>query len=391
MAVDRAKAHRLAVAAEWDRLRAWAADGAGSGRCWLADQAPSPGPSRCRAANRPGGGLRPGDRRRGGRRVAAGGQGRGAGLGRHRPHRRPFVTDQQVLLDGARRLPVDEVAKLARWWQRLADDGADSVEADRRLRITQASDGTIHLRGVLDAETGSQVRTVIDAIASQLWRADGPAPATSGNGHRSAPAPACGPTPPARWPGGPPPPTPTAPAARPLISVVIDLATLEARAGHPSTTAASSAPSCPPPGLRRRDRPRPHRPRQRHHRPRPHHPHRHRRPVAPPPPPRPRLHLARLRPPTPAGAKPTTSSGGNTTAPPTSTTSHIARHTPALRWTAAGLPVPSEELEGQKRGCSSSEEQEGSFAPELMTLRNPSPACGLLVPQRGQLADQRAR
>ncbi len=36
--VNRAEAHRLAVAAEWDRRQAWANDGAYNGRCWLAHE-----------------------------------------------------------------------------------------------------------------------------------------------------------------------------------------------------------------------------------------------------------------------------------------------------------------------------------------------------------------
>ena len=101
-----------------------------------------------------------------------------------------FVEDQRLLLGAVARLGVDEVRKLARWWQRRADqDGAEPVVPESELRCTTAHDGTVHLAGVLDPEGGAIVRTVLEGVADQLWRdrrGDG-----DGSGGR------CG----CRWPG----------------------------------------------------------------------------------------------------------------------------------------------------------------------------------------------
>ena len=236
VAVDRAEARRLAIAAEWDRRREWAADGAVNGRCWLADQAPL---SRAEAgavlrtarvvttapviAAAVADGTLPVAKAE---VLASVVSSRTAGR---------FVQDQDALLQSARRLPVDEVGKMARWWQRHADeDGAEPVVPDQQLRITQASDGTIHLRGVFGAEDGAQVRTVIEGIADQLWRAERAGTADD----RERPPVSAGPRLRAdavaemarRATAADPHRT----GARPLINVLIDLATLEGRAGHPA-------------------------------------------------------------------------------------------------------------------------------------------------------------
>lgn len=237
-AVDRAKSRRLAAAAEWDRRQAWAADGAGSGRCWLAERATL---SRAEA----GGVLRTTKVVASAPMIAEAVADGSlpvakaevlAGVVTKATEAR-FVDDQAILLDGAKRLPVDEVVKLARWWQRLADqDGTEPKDTDQQLRVTRASDGTLHLRGVLDAETGEQVRTVLDSIADQLWRAERAGtsderekpPVSAGArlraealGEMAQRATAA---------------DPDRTGARPLLNVLIDLATLEKRAGLPVIT-----------------------------------------------------------------------------------------------------------------------------------------------------------
>ncbi|CAA9237353.1 MAG: hypothetical protein AVDCRST_MAG76-1582 [uncultured Acidimicrobiales bacterium] len=214
LAVDRAEAHRLAVAAEWDRRQVWAGDGAYNGRCWLAAECTL---SRAEAAAT----LRTA------RVVASAPVVAEAVADGSLPVAKAevlasvvtartaekFVEDQQVLVDEARRLSVDEVAKMVRWWQRLADqDGAEPVEPEQQLRMTQASDGTLHIRGVLGAEGGPRSARCWKASPTSCGGPSGRGPVTSGNGRRSAPAPAFGPRPWPRWPGGRPPLMPTAPA-----------------------------------------------------------------------------------------------------------------------------------------------------------------------------------
>ena len=238
MAVDRAEAHRLAVAAEWDRRQVWAGDGAYNGRCWLAAE--------CTLSRAEAGAILRTARVLASAPVMAEAVGDGslpvakaevlASVVTARTAEK-FVEDQQVLVDEALRLSVDELAKMARWWQRLADqDGPEPAEPEQQLRMSQASDGTVHLRGVLDAEGGAQVRTVLEGIAGQLWRAE-----RAGTGDE--------------WER---PPVgagarlraealvemakrataadPDRTGARPLIGVVIDLPTLEGRAGRPAVT-----------------------------------------------------------------------------------------------------------------------------------------------------------
>ena len=235
-AVDRAEAHRLAVAAEWDRRQVWAGDGAYSGRCWLATECTL---SRAEAAATPRTARVVASALVVAQAVADGALPVAkaevlASVVTARTAER-FVEDQQVLVDEADRLSVDELAKMARWWQRLADqDGSEPAEPDNQLRMTQASDGTVHLRGVLDAEGGAQVRTVLEAIADQLWRAE-----RAGTGdERERPPVGAG----ARlraealveMAGRATAADPDRTGARPLIGVVIDLPTLEGRAGRPA-------------------------------------------------------------------------------------------------------------------------------------------------------------
>ena len=237
-AVERAEAHRLAVAAEWDRRQAWAADGAGNGGCWLAD--------RCTLSRAEAGSIL-----RTARTVASAPVVAGAVADGSLPVAKAevlasvvtariagaFVRDQEVLVEHARRLPVDEVRKMARWWARYVDeDGAEPAVPDQQLRITQAGDGTVHVRAVLSAEDGAQFRTVLEGIASQLWRAER---AGTGDG-REEPSMGAGMRVRAealvemarRATAADPGRT----GARPLLSVIIDLPTVEGRAGRPAVT-----------------------------------------------------------------------------------------------------------------------------------------------------------
>jgi hypothetical protein len=153
-----------------------------------------------------------------------------------------FIEGQQMLVDEARRLAVDEVRKMARWWQRYVDqDGSEPEVPEARLRVTEASDGTVHVRGVLDAEDGGVFQSVLHGIADQLWRArragtdDDREKAPVGLGERLR-AEALGEM--ARRATAA---DPNRTGARPLLSVLVDLPTLEARAGRPATVEGGGA------------------------------------------------------------------------------------------------------------------------------------------------------
>ena len=172
-AVNLAEAHRLAVAAEWDRRQAWAADGAYSGRCWLADQ--------CELSRAEAGGILRTARVVASSPVVAAAVADGslpvakaevlAAVVTSRTEA-AFVEAGPTLLDAVGRLNVDSTRRVARWWARLADqDGPEPADPGPELRCTAAADGTTHLAGTLDTEGGAIFRTVLEAIADQLWRA----------------------------------------------------------------------------------------------------------------------------------------------------------------------------------------------------------------------------
>ncbi len=128
---------------------------------------------------------------------------------------------------------MDDTRKVARWWQRLADqDGSEPEVPRKNLRFSVAGDGTTHVAGVLDVEGGAQFRSVLEAIADQLWRAERDddqvekrpanlnerlrADALEEMVRRAAAA------------------DPERRGARPLLTVIVDLPTLEGRAGRPA-------------------------------------------------------------------------------------------------------------------------------------------------------------
>lgn len=172
--VNRAEARRLAVAAEWDRRQAWANDGAYNGRCWLAAECTlsrSDAHSVLKTA----------------RVLAAAPEVAAAVAEGSLPVAKAevlaavvtsrtedaFVRDQEALLDAVGLLSVDDARKVARWWQRLADqDGAEPEVREQDLRVSVAGDGTTHLAGALDVEGGAEFRSVLEAIADRLWRAE---------------------------------------------------------------------------------------------------------------------------------------------------------------------------------------------------------------------------
>ncbi len=232
--VDRAQARRLALAAEWDRRQAWANDGAYDGRCWLAAE--------CGLSRREAHTILHSARVVAAAPLVAAAVAAGAvpvakaevlaAVVTARTEA-AFVGDQQVLLDAVGRLSVDDTRRVARWWQRLADqDGAEPDERPAGLRCSVAGDGTTHLAGSLGVEGGGVFRSMLEAIADQLWRAQREPeqqekrPINMNERLRGEAlvemARRAGAADPART------------GARPLVTVLIDLDTLEGRAGRPA-------------------------------------------------------------------------------------------------------------------------------------------------------------
>lgn len=163
----------LVIAAEWDRRQAWANDGAYSGRCWLADQ--------CVLSRGEAGSILKTAR------VVASAPLIAAAVAEGRlpvakaealaavvtaKTAAAFEQAQGTLLDAVGALDVDGVRKVARWWQRLADqDGTEPADVQPALRCTTANDGTVHITGILDAEGGAMFRSVLEQITDRLWRA----------------------------------------------------------------------------------------------------------------------------------------------------------------------------------------------------------------------------
>jgi len=233
-AVNRAEATRLALAAEWDRRAAWAADGAYSGRCWLADRATL---SRAEA----GAVLRTARVVASAPLVAAAVADGTLPVAKAEAltavvtarTQEAFERDQEILLAEAGRLSVDHTRRVAQWWQRHADqDGPEPVVPESNLRCTTAADGTTHIAGVLDVEGGAVFRSVLDMITDRLWRArradnDSDRPPVGMGGRLRAEALVEM----ARLATAA---DPKRSGARPLLSVVIDLPTLEGRSGRPA-------------------------------------------------------------------------------------------------------------------------------------------------------------
>ncbi len=232
--VNRAQVRRLAIAAEWDRRQAWANDGAYNGRCWLTANC---GLSRREASSV----LHTAEVVASAPVVAAAVQEGVVPVAKAEVlaavvtvrTAQAFVRDQELLVEAVGRLGVDETRKLARWWQRTADvDGAEPGERPLGLRWSVAGDGTTHLTGVLGVEGGAIVRSMLEAISDQLWRAErepGQVEARPVNRNERLRAEALVEM--ARRVGAA---DPGRTGARPLLTVVVDLDTLEGRAGRPA-------------------------------------------------------------------------------------------------------------------------------------------------------------
>ncbi len=165
------------VAHRWDARTVWAGDGARSGAGWLASHTTA---SRPAAASM----IRVGRALTSMPLVAAAFEAGEVGVAQVRllvsaradaPD--VFARHEELLVDEARRLRVDELARVLEFWRSHANpDGAEDREAkrfaSRGVSLTRGFDGMWDLKGRLTNEAGETLRDVLDRISKHLYDAD---------------------------------------------------------------------------------------------------------------------------------------------------------------------------------------------------------------------------
>jgi len=176
---ERLEAETLRLLGEWDRARAWEADGALSAASWMTHRLPvarNPARAEIRAA-------RLIDRnQRAAKALAAGDitsehvKAMARVVSNHRVGR--FADHEDTLVDAAMRLRVGDFTTLMRRWACLADDqlAADTFRHQferRRCNVASTGDGTVLFNGALDPDGGATLLTALDAL-SKPDPTDGP-------------------------------------------------------------------------------------------------------------------------------------------------------------------------------------------------------------------------
>jgi hypothetical protein len=188
----RIEAARVAAIAEWDRRKVWAADGSRSAAARLARET-GMAQSTARERVRVAAGLRSAPRVReafeeGGlswskvRSLLAVVNPRTA---------EAFARDESMLVEQATVLSVEHLAILLRHWERLVDEdganaSADAMRAAAYLDLARSFDGEGFLKGRLDPESLAIVKGELDAIASELLRAERGAATAEGESDAAA-------------------------------------------------------------------------------------------------------------------------------------------------------------------------------------------------------------
>ncbi len=172
---SRAEAALARAVAVWDARKVWADDGATSATSWLAYRC---GLSRSSAAV-----LVRAARRLRSMPVTRAASESGAlcfakavllASAAHRSDKTlvVFARDEQLLVDHARRLTVDQTALMLQHWLLRADpDGGSGPEGDR-LHVSSTFGGATELDGHYDSDDGEVVRAAIAAEYERLWRAE---------------------------------------------------------------------------------------------------------------------------------------------------------------------------------------------------------------------------
>jgi hypothetical protein len=168
---DRLDAEVLRLAGEWDRRRAWEADGALSAASWMTHRLPI---SRARAQDdmRTARFLGHHDRVAKAVSVADVSVDHARVLARVVNDRRENLFGDHVdaLVDAAEVLSVGDFTKVARRWGQLADDQLASADFmrqhdNRRLTIARTFGGAVHGDLLLDSEGGALFERAIDVMS----------------------------------------------------------------------------------------------------------------------------------------------------------------------------------------------------------------------------------
>jgi hypothetical protein len=172
--VEAAMARAVGV---WDARKAWAYDGATSGTAWLAyrcELSRSSASTLVRTARRlramPGteAALHGGDLSLAKATLLA--------SAAHRSDKtlEVFARDEQMLVDHACELTVDQTAQMLQHWLLKADPDRDKRERGEgdRLHVSATFEGTTVLDGLYTSDDGEVVRAAIAAEYERLWRAE---------------------------------------------------------------------------------------------------------------------------------------------------------------------------------------------------------------------------
>jgi hypothetical protein len=230
--IDRLRARQVAIAAEFDSRMAYTDDGAVNTAAWLAPRARI---SRSEAHQIVALGRAQRRMPRTAEAVADGSlsvaQARVMSRSVNDRTADVFAGHEDVLVEQAARLTVDQLARVMRFWEYQADadglDPAQRLREKRRAYLSTTFNGMGRLEADLDPESAAVVGTVLEEIVQQLWRAEHPddtgePPRTTGQRRADALVEM------ARRASSA---NDHAPAAQPLISVVTDLDALQGLKG----------------------------------------------------------------------------------------------------------------------------------------------------------------
>lgn len=188
----RLDAVRLATLAEWDRRQVWAGDGSRSAAARLARET-GMAQSTARERVRVAAGLRSAPLVRGAFEVGRLSWSKVRALLGVVNERTvdAFARDEPLLVEQAERLTVEHLGIVLQHWQRLVDEdgadaSADAVRARAYLDLARSFGGEGFLKGRLDPESLAIVKGELDAIASELRRAERAAATTEGESDAAA-------------------------------------------------------------------------------------------------------------------------------------------------------------------------------------------------------------
>ncbi len=157
----------------WDATQAWADDGAWSGASWLRHRATLSG-TEAAGLVRTARAMRqmPLTSAACGAGEVSAAQARVLARAVSDDTAAAFARDEEMLLDGSRRLDVARTSVIVRHWLALVGPEPEPVTAtDRETFLSQGFDGSWDLRGTLDAEGGSLLSKALEELGDELYLA----------------------------------------------------------------------------------------------------------------------------------------------------------------------------------------------------------------------------